>query len=172
VGSTVAELLTQHYSSIDELMAATQEELEAIEGLGPHTAGNIVEWFSRERHRELIEKLRRAGVRLAEERRERPAGELPLAGLAFVITGTLPSMSRDAATALIQEQGGKVTGSVSSKTDYLLAGEAPGGTKYRKAQQLGVTMIDEEELMRMIGQISQGGGDREGEEARQLDLGL
>lgn len=154
VGSIVAELLTEHYSSIDELVAATQEELEAIEGLGPHIAGNIVEWFSRERHRELIEKLRRAGVRLAEERKERPAEELPLAGLTFVITGTLPSMSREAATALIQEHGGKVTGSVSSKTDYLLVGEAPGGTKYRKAQQLGVPMIDEKGLIQMIGRVS------------------
>ncbi len=168
VGSVVAELLTEHYPSIDDLMAATQEELEAIEGLGPHIAGNIVEWFSRERHRELIEKLRRAGVRLAEERRARPAEELPLAGLTFVITGTLPSMSREAATALIQAHGGKVTGSVSARTDYLLVGEAPGGTKYRKAQQLGVPMIDEGELMRMIGRAPQGGK----EEAKQLTLGL
>jgi DNA ligase (NAD+) len=166
VGSTIAELLTEHYSSVDELMAATQEELEAIEGLGPHIAGNIVEWFSRERHQKLIEKLRRAGVRLAEARRERPAEELPLAGLTFVITGTLPSMSRDAATALIQEHGGKVTGSVSSKTDYLVVGEAPGGTKYRKAQQLGVPMIDEAKLMQMIGQTSQAGA------GRQLELRL
>jgi DNA ligase (NAD+) len=140
VGSTVAELLTEHRSSIDELMAATQEELEAIEGLGPHIAGNIV--------------------------------ELPLAGLTFVITGTLPSMSRDAATALIQEHGGKVTGSVSSKTDYLLVGEAPGGTKYRKAQQLGVPMIDEAKLMQMIRRTSQGSEGKEGEAAKQLDLGL
>jgi len=169
VGSTIAELLTGHYSSIDELMAAAQEELEAIEGLGPHIAGSIVEWFSRERHRELVEKLRRAGVQLVEERRERPAEELPLAGLTFVITGTLPTMSRDAATALIQEHGGKVVGSVSSRTDYLLAGEAPGGTKYRKAQQLGVPMIDEAELMQMIGRTSQAGGGK-GKEARQLDL--
>ena len=172
VGSTIAELLTEHYSSIDELMAATREGLEAIEGLGPHIASSIVEWFSRERHRELIEKLRRAGVRLAEERRERPAEELPLVGLTFVITGTLPSMSREAATTLIQEHGGKVTGSVSSKTGYLLVGEAPGGTKYRKAQQLGVPVIDEEELMRMIGRISQKGEDRGRGEAKQLDLGL
>jgi DNA ligase (NAD+) len=171
VGSTVAELLTEHYSSIDELMAATQGELEAIEGLGPHTAGNIVEWFSRERHRKLIEKLRRAGVRLAEERRERPVEKQPLEGLTFVITGTLPSMSRDAATALIQERGGKVTGSVSSQTDYLLVGEAPGGTKYRKAQQLGMPMIDEGKLMQMI-QTSQGGEGKQGEEAKQLDLRL
>jgi DNA ligase (NAD+) len=168
----VAELLTEHYLSIDELIAATQEELEAIEGLGPHIAGNIVEWFSRERHKKLIEKLRRAGVRLAEERRERPAEELPLAGLTFVITGTLPTVSRDVARDLIQQYGGKVTGSVSSKTDYLLVGEAPGGTKYRKAQQLGVPMIDEAKLMQMIRPTLQGGEGEEGEEAKQLDLGL
>jgi DNA ligase (NAD+) len=171
VGSTVAELLTEHYSSIDELMAAAQEELQTIEGLGPHIAGSIVEWFSRERHRELIEKLRRAGVQLVEERRERPAEELPLAGLTFVITGTLPSMSREAATDLIQEHGGKVTGSVSSKTDYLLVGEAPGGAKYRKAQQLGVPMVDGARLMQMIRRTSQAGGGKE-KEAKQLDLGL
>ena len=151
VGSTVAQLLTEHYSSLDELMAATQEELEAIEGLGPHTAGSIVEWFGRERHRALIEKLRRAGVRM-EEREEVVEEEVPqpLAGLTFVITGTLPSMSRDQAKALIERHGGKVTGSVSGRTDYLLVGEAPGGTKYNKARELGVPMIEEAELVGMI----------------------
>jgi DNA ligase (NAD+) len=153
VGSTVAQLLTEHYASIDELMAATQEELEAIEGLGPHTAGGIVEWFRRERHRTLIEKLRRAGVRMEEERKEEVEEEMPqtLAGLTFVITGTLPSMSRDQVTMLIERHGGRVTGSVSGRTDYLLVGEAPGGTKYNKARELGVPMIGEAELMEMIG---------------------
>ena len=150
VGSTVAQLLTEHYSSVDELMAATQEELEVIEGLGPHTAGSIVEWFGRERHRALIEKLRRAGVRM-EERGE-VGEEIPqtLVGLTFVITGTLPSMSRDEAKVLIERHGGKVTGSVSSKTDYLLVGEDPGGTKYNKARELGVPMIGEAELLGML----------------------
>ncbi|MBC8263485.1 MAG: NAD-dependent DNA ligase LigA, partial [Anaerolineales bacterium] len=151
VGSTVAQLLTEHYSSVDELMAATQEELEAIEGLGPHTAGSIVEWFGRERHRALIEKLRRAGVRMEE--REEVGEEIaePLAGLTFVITGTLPSMSRDEAKALIERHGGKVTGSVSGKTDYLLVGEAPGGAKYNKGRELGVPMIGEAEMLGMLG---------------------
>ena len=149
VGSTVAQLLTKHYSSIDELMAATQEELEAIEGIGPRTAKSIVEWFSRERHREIIEKLRRAGVRM-EERREVEERPQPLAGLTFVITGTLPSMSREEAKALIESHGGKVTGSVSSRTDYLLVGESPGATKYNRARELGVPMIGEEDLLRMI----------------------
>jgi len=150
VGSTVAQLLTEHYSSIDELMAATQEELESIEGLGPHTAGNIVEWFGRERHRALIEKLRRAGVRMEERLEVEEEIPQPLAGLTFVITGTLPSMSRDEAKALIEQHGGKVTGSVSSRTDYLLVGEAPGGTKYNKARELGVPMIGEAELLEIL----------------------
>ncbi len=154
VGSTVAQLLTEHYSSIDELMAATQEELEAIEGLGPHTAGSIVEWFGRERHRKLIEKLRRAGVRMEEARKRKKevAEEIPLtlAGLTFVITGTLPSMSRDQAKALIERHGGRVTGSVSGRTDYLLVGESPGGTKYNKGRELGVPMIGEAELLGML----------------------
>ncbi|MGA9348933.1 MAG: NAD-dependent DNA ligase LigA [Anaerolineae bacterium] len=150
VGSVVAQLLTEHYSSIDELMAATQEELQTIPGLGPNTAGSIVEWFGRERHRALIEKLRQAGVRMEERREVEEAISQPLAGLTFVITGTLPSMSRDEAQALIERHGGKVAGSVSSNTDYLLVGEAPGGTKYDKARELGVPMIEEAELLRMI----------------------
>jgi DNA ligase (NAD+) len=168
VGSTVAQLLTEHYSSIDELMTATQEELEAIEGLGPNTAGSIVEWFGRERHRALIEKLRRAGVRM-EEKRGEVREEIPqaLVGLTFVITGTLPSLSRDEATALIERHGGKVTGSVSSRTDYLLVGEAPGGTKYNKARELGVSMIEEEELLGMIERAREHGG-TESMESRKL----
>jgi DNA ligase (NAD+) len=152
VGGTVAQLLTEHYSSIDELMAATQEELQTIEGLGPNTAGSIVEWFGRERHRALIEKLRRAGVRM-EEREDVEVDEevaQPLAGLTFVITGSLPSMSRDQARSLIERHGGKVTGSVSNQTDYLLVGEAPGGTKYNKGRELGVPMIGERELLGML----------------------
>jgi len=158
VGSVVAQLLTEHYSSIDGLMAAMQEELETIPGLGPNTAGSIAEWFGRERHRALIEKLRRAGVTPVlsrsegmEERREiEEEKPQPLAGLTFVITGTLPSMSREEATALIERHGGKVTASVSSNTDYLLVGEAPGGTKYNKARELGVVMIGEAELMEIL----------------------
>ena len=151
-GGTVAQLLTQHYSSINELMAATQEELEAIEGLGPNTAGSIVEWFGRERHRVLIEKLRRAGVRMEEREEVAEEEETPqlLAGLTFVITGTLPSMSRAEAKSLIERHGGKVTGSVSGRTAYLLVGEAPGGAKYNKARELGVSMIGEAELLEIL----------------------
>jgi len=150
VGSTVAQLLARHYRSLDALAAATAEELQTIEGLGPHIAGAIVEWFARPRNLEFVEKLRRAGVRLAEETGAGMPTGGPLEGLTFVITGTLPTMSREEATRLIERYGGRVTDSVSRKTDYLVVGSAPGGTKYRKAQQLGVPMIDEAQLLELI----------------------
>jgi DNA ligase (NAD+) len=156
VGWMVAHLLAQHYRSLDELVAATQEKLEAIEGMGPHTAGAIVEWFGRPRNGRFIEKLRQAGVKLEQEA---PAGpvEEALSGLTFVITGTLPTMSREAAARLIEQHGGKVTGSVSRRTDYLVVGESPGGTKYRKARQLEVSLIDETRLLEMIGAEDEAG---------------
>ena len=127
-----------------------EDDLQDLEGVGPRIAQSVVDFFSRAPHQKLIEKLRRAGVRMEE--REEVGEEIPptLAGLTFVITGTLPSMSRDEATALIERHGGRVTGSVSSRTDYLLVGEAPGGTKYNKARELGVSMIGEAELLGMI----------------------
>jgi DNA ligase (NAD+) len=150
VGWTIAQLLAQHYRSLDELAAASQEEIEAIGGMGPHTAAAIVAWFERPRHREFVEKLRRAGVKLEQEMVAAPVAGA-LSGLTFVITGTLPTLSREEATRLIERHGGKVVGSVSGNTDYLLVGEAPGGTKYRKAQQLGTPMVDEARLLEMIG---------------------
>jgi len=150
VGSQVAQVLTAHYHSIDALMQATPEELQEIESIGPVLARSVTEFFGRERHRQLIEKLRRHGISLADEEPESERGPTPLQGLTFVITGTLPSMSRDAATKLIEQHGGRVTGSVSGNTDYLLVGENPGGTKYDKAQSLGTPMISEDDLMEMI----------------------
>lgn len=150
VGSTVAQLLTRHYASLEELMAAGQAELEAIEGLGPHTAGSIVKYFSQKRNRKLIEKLRDAKVNMRRLPEEVEAVRGPLGGLTFVITGTLPPMSREEAARLIEEHGGKVTGSVSRNTDYLLVGENPGGTKYNQAKELGVPMVDEEGLRLMV----------------------
>ena len=150
VGFTVAQLLAGHYRSLDELAAAGREELEGIEGLGPHTAGAIVEWFARPRNQAFVDKLCRAGVRLEQETPAVPV-EGPLDGLTFVITGTLPTMSREEATRFVERHGGRVTGSVSSKTSYLLVGDSPGGTKYRKAQQLEVPLIDEARLLEMVG---------------------
>jgi DNA ligase (NAD+) len=148
VGWVATQLLTARYRSLDELARASREELESIPGMGPSTAGELLDWFARPRNREFIEKLRQAGVRLEEEALVAPA-QGPLTGLTFVITGTL-SRPRQEVSALIEQHGGKVTGSVSRNTDYLLVGESPGGSKYRRAQQLEVPMIDETQLLGML----------------------
>ncbi len=150
VGSTVAEVLVQHFHALDDLMAAGVEDLQTIEGLGPHTASAIVSWFAEERNRRLIEKFRVAGVRLREEPTSRPVVYNTLAGMTFVLTGTLPTLQRNAATALIEQHGGKVTGSVSKKTSYVVAGADPG-SKLAKAQELGVPVLDEAGLLDLIG---------------------
>jgi DNA ligase (NAD+) len=155
VGVTIAQLLVEHFPSVKALTSASAQEIEAIHGMGEHTAQNIVQWFANERNRQLIENLETAGLRLVQERAARAgpsmtgAAALPLQGKTFVITGTLPTLSRNEAKALIQEYGGKVTGSVSSKTDYLLCGEK-AGSKLSKARQLGVPVVDEESLREMI----------------------
>lgn len=149
VGTKAAQALAAHYRSLDALMNTTAEELQEIEGIGPRTAKDILDYFSRPRHRQLIEKLRRYGVRL-EDQPVTAQGPAPLQGMTFVITGTLPSMSREAATALIQQYGGKVTGSVSKNTTYLVVGDKPGANKLTAAQRLGVPMIDEAGLRRLI----------------------
>ncbi len=147
VGRTTAELLVNHYHSLELLAATTQEELEAIEGLGPIIAQEILDWFGQPRNQQLLEKLRMEGVRMAEEPRQ-PKGDT-LAGLTFVLTGTLPTMSRNEAKALIEQQGGKVTGSVSKRTNYVVAGEA-AGSKLTKAQSLGISILDEAGLVALI----------------------
>jgi DNA ligase (NAD+) len=122
--------------------------LKAIEGIGPQTAAAVIAWFQEQPNRQLLEKFRAAGLQFEAEKRETAASQ-PFAGLTFVITGTLPTLSRNDAKALIEEHGGKVTGSVSSKTDYLLAGEA-AGSKLDKAQKLGVAILDENQLRDML----------------------
>lgn len=158
VGATVAEALAGHFGSLDALSAATVERLQEIEGIGPVTATSIVEWFGRPANQRLVEKLKRAGLRVQEAGGKRQEagdrgqeGVETLAGLTFVITGTLPTMSREQAEAFIKQHGGKVTGSVSKKTSYLVVGTDPGGTKYNKAKELGVPMIDEARLREMAG---------------------
>jgi len=151
VGGTVAEVLAGRFGSLDRLMAAPAEEIETIPGIGPKLAANLREWFSHEPNRRVVEKLRQAGVRMESAAAEAGtgAGSQVLAGQVWVITGTLPSLSREAATALIKAHGGKVTGSVSSKTDYLLAGEK-AGSKLDKARRLGVSVVDEARLQQLI----------------------
>jgi DNA ligase (NAD+) len=148
VGGTVAGVLMERFHSVAALASASGEELEQIPGVGPILAGNVAEWFRRDSNRQVIEKLEAAGVR-TEAPVSEATGPQPLEGLTFVITGTLPTMSRERAKALITGHGGRVTGSVSGKTDYLLAGER-AGSKLAKAEKLGVPAIGEEELWRLL----------------------
>lgn len=143
VGNVVAGLLINALGSIDALAVATEIDLQGIEGVGPQTAASVVDWFGLERNQAILTKLRAAGLQFAAEPESMSdRATQTLAGLTFVITGTLPTWSRDEATEFIQTHGGKATGSVSKNTDYLVAGEA-AGSKLTKAQSLGVTVIDE-----------------------------
>lgn len=151
VGGVVAETLVDQFRSIEAIATADVEALEAVDGIGPILAQSVVDWFASPHNRSVVGKLREAGVRMEEAPNvEAPAGETPLTGLTFVITGTLPNMSREQAGARIKAAGGKVTSAVSKKTSYVLAGEAAGG-KLEKAQKLELAVIDEAELLRMIG---------------------
>jgi DNA ligase (NAD+) len=150
VGYVNAEALAEHFGSIDELRAATVERVEQVEGIGPVLAAQIAEALADERMAALIEKLREGGLKLelGEEERRRVGGELD--GKTFVLTGTLPALTREEATRLIKRAGGKVTGSVSRKTDYVVAGENPG-SKLGKAEELEVPVLDEAGLRELVG---------------------
>ncbi|MCZ7573173.1 MAG: NAD-dependent DNA ligase LigA [Ardenticatenaceae bacterium] len=150
VGSTVAELLAGQYPSMDALMSTGEGELRRIKGIGPQIAESLTDWFSHEPNRRVIEKLRAAGVNLTS-RRVAPQGPAALAGLTFVLTGTLPSLTRDEAKALIEAAGGRVTGSVSNNTDYVVAGDSPG-SKLDKARRLNIRVIDEAGLRELLGE--------------------
>ncbi len=149
VGGVVAEALADHFASVEALMAAAPAEIEAIPGIGPKLAASVHEWFSHEPNRAVVRKLAEAGVRLAEQPAAAEAGPQPLAGQTWVITGALPTLSREAAAALIKAHGGKVAGSVSSKTSYLLAGDK-AGSKLDNAQKLGVPVVSEADLRNML----------------------
>jgi DNA ligase (NAD+) len=150
VGRGVAGLLAAAYPSLDALRQATVEDLEAVEGIGPRIAASVVAWFGRPANLALIEKLRRAGVTLSAD--TPPPGEAearPFAGLTFVLTGTLPTWSREEATTFIEQHGGKVTASVSKKTSYVVAGDK-AGSKLNQAQSLGIPVLDEAGLRALI----------------------
>ncbi len=152
VGEVMAHDLSAVYPDLDQLSRVTVEELQQIEGVGPNIAQAIVDWFARPANRQLLERLRSAGVwPVAQETAARLAAGGALNGLTLVVTGTLPNYSRDGIKELIQQHGGKVTDSVSKKTSYLVAGEA-AGSKLDKARELNVSVIDEEGLLRIIGQ--------------------
>lgn len=143
VGVAVANLLLNELGDIDALAAADLESLKKIEGIGPETAYAVVTWFADQQNRGLLEKFREAGLNFKVEKSSERI--TTLAGLTFVITGTLPTMSRDEAREFIEEHGGKVTGSVSGKTDFLVAGEA-AGSKLDKAKSLSIGILTEAEL--------------------------
>ena len=149
VGEVAAQDLARAFGNLDALAAASVEDLQSVEGVGPHIAEMVVDWFARPANRHVLKKLKAAGVwpqaAAGEAKREGP-----LTGLTFVVTGTLPSLSRDGAKALIESNGGKAIDSVSKKTDYLVLGENPG-SKLQKAQSLGVKVIGEAELRKLAG---------------------
>ena len=139
VGPTAAQALAREVGDLDRIAASTVEELSAVEGVGPIIAEAVVDWFTVDWHREIVEKWRAAGVRMTEERID--TGPRPLDGITVVITGTVEGWSRDGATAAVQEAGGKVSGSVSKKTDFVVVGDNPG-SKAEKAIALGRPILD------------------------------
>jgi DNA ligase (NAD+) len=140
VGPTAAQALARHFGSIDGMAAASPEELSGVDGVGPTIAESMHEWFTVDWHREVVEKWRAAGVRLAEDKVDE--GPKPLAGLSIVVTGSLERYSRDGAAEVITERGGKVSGAVSKKTSFVVVGDSPG-SKYDKAVSLKVPILDE-----------------------------
>lgn len=149
VGEATARDLARHFGQLDALLAADLEALQQVPDVGPVVAQCIVDFLAEPHNREVIEQLRAAGVRWEEGEPAAPAGHL--LGKTFVLTGTLPKLSRDEAKALIEAAGGKVSGSVSKKTDWVVAG-AEAGSKLDKAQALGVDIVDEEGLRRLLEQ--------------------
>jgi DNA ligase (NAD+) len=147
VGERTAQALAEEFGSIDALIAATEEELTRVNDIGPKVAATVLEFFSNQRNLDLVERLRGYGLTFTAERKVRGTA---LSGLTFVLTGTLPTLTRDEAKERIEAAGGKVSGSVSKKTDYVVAGEE-AGSKLEKAQSLGVAVVDEAGLLALLG---------------------
>ena len=154
VGAEVADLLAQNYLRVTDLSQASEEDLTAIEGIGPKIAESIVSWFQDADNRTVVSKLMDAGVRLEQDSlpapvAATPSGDAPLGGLTFVVTGTLASLSRKDAEGRIKGQGGKVTSSVTKKTSYVVVGESPG-SKAATAERLGIATLDEEAFLKAL----------------------
>ncbi|HVM72533.1 MAG TPA: helix-hairpin-helix domain-containing protein, partial [Anaerolineales bacterium] len=150
VGEVSAADLSRAFPSLDRLAGADADQLQMVDGVGPNIAEGIVDWFKNPRNMAVLEKLKKAGVWPINQpsKINNPQSSLPLSGLTFVVTGTLPTLSREGVKEFIEQHGGKSTDSVSKKTDYLVLGENPG-SKYAKAKALGVKVIGEAELRKM-----------------------
>ena len=148
VGWVTAQNLARHFGSVDELAAASQEEIQEVDGIGPERAEAIAEWFSDDENRRLVDELKGLGLRFEAGAEERPV-EGPLTGSTYVITGTLEGFSRDEARKALEAKGAKVADSVSKKTTGVVAGESPG-SKLAKAEQLGVPVLDEAALKKLL----------------------
>mgnify|MGYP003468071712 FL=1 len=149
IGEKMAQTLARQYNDLDRLAAAGEEDLMQIEGIGPEVAKGIVFFFAQPENKDLLKELKESGLKFKEiEKETRPR---PLEGLAFVLTGTLSSMTRDEAKEKIEQLGGNVFSSVSRKIDYLVVGEEPG-SKLEKASELGVKIINEREFLALLGQ--------------------
>jgi DNA ligase (NAD+) len=144
----IARSLAHHFRTVDALMAATREQLEGVEGIGPDRAELVAEWFSDDENRALVRELRDLGLQLTAGEGERPA-DGPLTGRQYVITGTLESFTREEAKAALEALGAKVSESVSGKTSGVVVGESPG-SKAQKAEKLGVPVLSEAELRELI----------------------
>jgi DNA ligase (NAD+) len=149
VGERTAQILANEFDSIDELMSASEERLAAIFEIGPIVAASIAQWFREPRNTELIQRLKEAGVN-TRRKQQRTTASRSLEGRQFVLTGKLARFTRDEAKQMIEQRGGRVTGSVTKKTDYLVAGEDPG-SKLDRANELGVKVLDEKQLLDLIG---------------------
>jgi DNA ligase (NAD+) len=146
VGERTAELLAQEFGSMDALMAASAGELERVEEVGPRISQAILEFFARPANRALVQALKDAGVDMTAEKKRRTS---QLAGFTFVLTGTLPTLTREEAKAKIEAAGGKTAGSVSKKTSYVVAGEE-AGSKLDKARELKIPVLDEAGLLKLL----------------------
>ncbi|MGE5251864.1 MAG: BRCT domain-containing protein, partial [Bacteroidota bacterium] len=140
--------LAEAFEDLDALGSASFDELQSVDGIGPHVAQAVVDWFARPANRNVLKKLKAAGVWPSggQDTAKKDGG---LKGMTFVVTGTLPSLSREGAKEFIEANGGKVTDSVSKNTSYLVLGENPG-SKLQKAQKLGVRVISEQELRKLV----------------------
>ena len=147
VGERTAQILAETFGSVDALAGAEEEALQRAEEVGPKVARSIYTYFRAPRNQELVQRLRQAGLTWTHTVKVRERA--PLEGLNFVLTGTLPGLSREAAKELIEDAGGKVTGSVSKKTSYVVAGEE-AGSKLEKARTLNIEIIDEEDLLALL----------------------